>query len=74
MKHSKIVWNFNVRQWFCTKCGRTSDHVAEQEARVELDQFDCQLPYVETREVLPGEETVRLIKKPFKMKPRNEQE
>jgi hypothetical protein len=71
MKHSKIVWNFNIRQWFCTKCGRTSDHVTEHDARVEMDQFDCQLPYVETPEALPGEETVRLIKKPFKMEEKN---
>jgi hypothetical protein len=71
MKHSKIVWNFNIKQWFCTICGRTSDHGAEQDARFELNQFDCQLPYVETPEVLPGEETVRLIKKPFKMEPKN---
>jgi hypothetical protein len=67
MKHSKIVWNLNTKQWFCTACGRTSDHVAEQDARVELDPFDCQLPYVETPQALPGEETVQLIKKPFKM-------
>jgi hypothetical protein len=72
MEHSKVRWNFNTRQWFCTTCGRTSDHVAEQDARVELDQFDCQLPYVEVAEVLPGEETVRLLKKPFKMELKTE--
>jgi hypothetical protein len=44
--------------------------VAEQNARAELEIFDCQLPYVETPEVLPGEETVRLIKKPFKTEPK----
>lgn len=71
MKHSKIVWNFNIRQWFCIKCGRTSDHVTEPDARVELDQFECQLPYVETPKALPGEETVRLLKKPFKMEQKN---
>jgi len=67
MKHSKILWNFNTRQWFCTTCARTSDHLEEEDARSELDQFVCQLPYVEATEPLPGEETVRLIKKPFKM-------
>jgi hypothetical protein len=72
MKHAKIVWNFNIRQWFCTSCGRTSDRAAEPEARVELDQFDCQLPYVEILSAIPGEETVRLIKTPFKMKPKDE--
>jgi hypothetical protein len=70
MKHPKLAWNFNIRQWFCTTCGRTSDLVTEQDARAELDQFDCQLPYVDAPEPLPGEETVRLIKKPFKMVPK----
>jgi len=72
MTHLKIVWNFNTKQWFCTTCGRTSDHVIEHEARVELNQFDCQLPYVETVDSRSGEETVRLIKKPFKMELKNE--
>jgi hypothetical protein len=67
MNHAKIVWNFDVRQWFCTKCGRTSDHAVEQDARVGLDQFECRLPYVEIPVAMPGEETVQLIKKPFKM-------
>ena len=71
MPHSKIVWNSNIKQWFCAICGRTSDHVTEQDARVELDHFVCQLPYVETPEAVPGEETVRLIKKPFKMEQKN---
>jgi|HubBroStandDraft_6_1064221.scaffolds.fasta_scaffold56358_3 hypothetical protein len=72
MKHSKILWNFNTRQSFCTTCGRASDHANEAEARVELEQFDCQLPYVETADNRPGEETVRLIQKPFKMELKNE--
>lgn len=72
MKHAKIVWNLNIKQWFCTMCGRTSEHVAEQDARVELDRCDCRLPYVERSEVLPGDETVRLMKKPFKMVPKDD--
>jgi hypothetical protein len=32
-----------------------------------MDQFDCQLPYVDAPEPIPGEETVRLINKPFRM-------
>jgi hypothetical protein len=67
MKHAKIVWNFNTKEWFCTTCGRTSDHLSEQDARVELDQYDCQVPSVQASENAPGEETVRLMKKPFKM-------
>ena len=39
---------------------------------MELHQFECQLPYVEMPEVLPEEETVGLMKKPFKMNLKNE--
>jgi hypothetical protein len=46
--------------------------VTEQDARAELDRFDCQLPYVDVPEALPGEETVRLIRKPFKMELKSE--
>jgi hypothetical protein len=42
-----------------------SYHAAEQDAQGKLDQFDCDLPYVDAPEPLPGEDTVRLIKKPF---------
>ena len=63
MKHQKIVWNFNTRQWFCTTCGRVSDHAIEQDALVELDELECQLPYVEYSGNAPGEETAQLIKK-----------
>lgn len=71
MKHPKIVWNFNTKQWFCKGCGRTSDHVMQHDAHLEIEQFDCQLPYVETVDTRPGEETVQLIKKPFKMELRD---
>jgi hypothetical protein len=72
MKHPKNVWNFNTKQKFCTTSGRTSDQVNMDDARADLDQFDCQLPYVETVDSRSGEETVRLIKKPFKMELKNE--
>jgi hypothetical protein len=71
MAHSKIVWNLNTKQSFCTTCGRTSEKINLEDARAELDQFVCQLPYVESGESRPGEETVRLMKKPFKMVPKN---
>jgi hypothetical protein len=47
MKHLKIIWNPAIKQWFCSKCGRTSDHVSELQARAELDRCECQIPYVE---------------------------
>ena len=52
--HPKIVWNFNTKQSFCTTSGRTSDQVNMDDARADLDQFDCQLPYVETVDSRPG--------------------
>ena len=74
MKHPKVIRNFNIKQWFCTTCGRTSDHVNLDDARLELDQYECQVPYVEAPETAPGEETIRLMKKPFKMVPKNKEE
>jgi hypothetical protein len=47
MKHLKIIWNPAIKQWFCSKCGRTSDQVSEQQARTELDRCECRIPYVE---------------------------
>jgi hypothetical protein len=55
-----------IRKVLLPKIGK----VTEQDVRGELDHFDCQLPYGEAPEFLPCEETVGLIKKPFKMKPK----
>jgi hypothetical protein len=71
MKHLVIRWNPATQEWFCIKCGRTSDHISEEDARVELDQHDCQLPSQGTSPP-PGTETVRLIRKPYKMTPKAE--
>lgn len=38
-----------------------------QDAQVELDQYECQVPSVEGPRAAPGTETSRLIKKPFNM-------
>jgi hypothetical protein len=43
-KHQFIRWNEELAQWFCIKCGRTSDHVKAPDAREELEQFKCELP------------------------------
>lgn len=65
MKHLTIRWNPAILQWFCTTCGRTSDHVSEQDARVELDQHDCQIPSVDGEAAAPGTKTVRLMRKRY---------
>ena len=47
MKHEHIRWNPSTQEWFCTKCGRTSDHIGEHDAHVELDLYECHIPWVE---------------------------
>jgi hypothetical protein len=67
MKHRKVVWNSATKQSYCPACGRTSDNFDTKEAQLEMEKYDCLLPYVESEGSAPGEETVRLIRKPFKM-------
>lgn len=58
MKHKQISWNPATQEWFCTKCGRTSDHISEKDARFELEQYECHIPSVEmprAMQDLPGE-------------------
>jgi hypothetical protein len=44
MKHSEIRWNPEFQEWFCVRCGRTSDHVVYEDAQAELALFECELP------------------------------
>ena len=46
MRHEIVLWNRSTQEWFCLKCGRASDHAAEEDARTELEQFECELPAV----------------------------
>jgi hypothetical protein len=46
MKHENIRWNPATQEWFCAKCGRTSDHSKEPDARFELEQYECNFPSV----------------------------
>lgn len=39
--HPEINWNNQTEEWFCVKCGRTSDHVRAEDAWQELEAFDC---------------------------------
>ncbi len=41
--HPDIRWNPDLQEWFCAKCGLTSDHAAEQDAVAEMATFDCTL-------------------------------
>jgi hypothetical protein len=65
-QHLNIAWNPATKEWFCTKCGRTSDHASENDAHVELDQHECQVPSVERTTTAPGTKTMRLLKKSYK--------
>jgi hypothetical protein len=47
MRHENIVWNPATPEWFCTKCGQTSDQVSEEDAHFELEQRQCHVPWVE---------------------------
>ena len=43
-KHKDVRWNKEIQEWFCVKCGRTSDHTAKDDALTELEQYECELP------------------------------
>jgi len=51
--HGEIYWNPALREWFCVQCGRTSDHVNQTDARLDLEQHDCALPVAKTARALP---------------------
>jgi hypothetical protein len=46
-KHLDIRWNPELQEWFCVRCGRTSDHVVRQDAQVEMELFECEIPTTE---------------------------
>jgi hypothetical protein len=49
VKHNELRWNPHTQEWFCAACGRTSDHMTEEDARVELEYFDCKPPTPEKK-------------------------
>jgi hypothetical protein len=44
MKHKDVRWNREIQEWYCANCGRTSDHINKEDALVELEQYECELP------------------------------
>jgi hypothetical protein len=44
MKHADLRWNPATQEWYCPRCGRTSDHLQERDAEIKLEQFECKLP------------------------------
>jgi hypothetical protein len=47
MKHQVVRWKPVLEQWFCAKCGQTHDHLRVEDAREELEQYDCQPPWTD---------------------------
>jgi hypothetical protein len=41
-QHREVSWNPATQEWFCMRCGRTSDHTFEDDARQELENFKCE--------------------------------
>ena len=66
MKHLVIRWNPATQEYFCLKCGRASKELAIQDARKKLEQYECEIPSVDTASPAPGTQTARLIKKSYK--------
>ena len=66
MKHLNVRWNPATNEWFCPKCGHTSDHASVDAAHVELDQYECEISS-EGPIAAAGTETTPLIKKRFNM-------
>jgi len=72
LKHESLRWNPGTQEWYCARCGRSSGCVDEPEAQLQLEKYECSLPSVEGQSGAPGTETMRLIRKPYKMKLRTE--
>ena len=66
MEYANLRWNPGTGEWFCTKCGGTSDHVSTHYAQQELDQYDYGVQLVGVARPAPGTETIRL-RKAYKM-------
>ena len=53
MKHLNIRWNPDLQEWFCLRCGQTSDHSILHDAQVEMEQFECEVPTTEPKQNNP---------------------
>ncbi len=41
MTHAEIRWNPELREWFCLRCGTTSDRTTKGDAQAELQGSYC---------------------------------
>ena len=44
LMHVAIRWHPELKEWYCIKCGRTSDHEIEDNAWIEINGFECSPP------------------------------
>jgi len=48
MKHAELRWNPDLREWFCVRCGLTSQRGKREDAQAELETlFACEMPTLE---------------------------
>jgi hypothetical protein len=57
--HPDIRWNPDLQEWFCAKCGLTSDHAAKQDAVTEMAAFDCCILGVTPKKLGDKERSIR---------------
>jgi hypothetical protein len=62
MNHEYLLWNAATREWFCTRCGRTSDNTSVFDAQSALERYECQLPSIKISNAPAGTETTRLMR------------
>jgi hypothetical protein len=47
MKHPELRWNPELHEWFCVRCGLTSECTTREGAAAELNlAFECELPTI----------------------------
>ena len=44
LTHVAIRWQPDLKEWYCIKCGRTSEHAIEHDAWIQINGFDCSPP------------------------------
>jgi hypothetical protein len=52
---SRNQMEFRVQEWFCARCGRKSDHLIREDARIKIEVFPCEL-YQHVIDPDPGED------------------
>ena len=58
-QHTDIRWNPELQEWFCAKCGATSDHAGKEDAAAELAAFECNLFGANAKKVSDQERDLR---------------